>query len=95
MNSSGQALFRRSRHHTSDDVQSDCSPCELIEVGDFRIDLQTRSATLGGRELQLDDAEFDLLVFIASHPKQLVTPQTMLATRWPDRGSRQSQFVRV
>jgi two-component system KDP operon response regulator KdpE len=68
---------------------------ELITVGDFSIDLETRTATLHGRDLGLNGAEFDLLVFLADHPKQLVTPQTMLATRWAGQGARQRQFVRV
>jgi DNA-binding response OmpR family regulator len=57
--------------------------------------MHRRTATLRGRELHLDRAEFDMLVFLAAHPKQLVTPQTMLATRWLQTGARQSQFMRV
>jgi two-component system KDP operon response regulator KdpE len=68
---------------------------EIITIGDFRINMETRSVTVRGRALQLSDAEFELLVFLADHPKQLVTPQTMLSTRWPGRGARQRQFIRV
>ena len=70
-------------------------PLDIRKVGDFQFDMVRRTAMLNGRELGLDPAEFDLLLFLIEHPKQLVTPQTVLATRWPGRGPRQSQFVRV
>jgi len=38
----------------------------IIDVGDFRIDLSGRTATLRGRELELNAAEFEVLVFLAS-----------------------------
>lgn len=53
----------------------------LIEVGDFRIDLDTRSARIGDRDLSLSSEEFDLLVFLAAHPRRIITPRTMLSTR--------------
>jgi two-component system KDP operon response regulator KdpE len=48
-------------------------------LGDFKIDLDERLVTLRDQELRLSSEEFDTLVFLASHPRSLVTPQTMLA----------------
>ena len=48
----------------------------IIESGDFKIDLDGRTVTLCDQELQLTSEEFDVLVFLASHPQSLVTPRT-------------------
>ena len=50
-----------------------------IRFGDFKFDLDERIVTLRDHELRLTSEEFDVLVFLASHPRSLVTPQTMLA----------------
>ena len=41
----------------------------LVESGDFRIELARRTVTLRGPELPLTSEEFDVLVFLAGHPK--------------------------
>jgi DNA-binding response OmpR family regulator len=67
----------------------------MIESGDFKIDLDERTVTLRGRELELTSAEFDVLVFLASHHQSLVTPRTMLATSWTESRPRQTEFLTV
>jgi DNA-binding response OmpR family regulator len=67
----------------------------VIEAGDFRIDLATRSVSVRGHELRLAPDEFDLLVFLTSHPKKMVTPSTTLSTNWPGQGIRQTDFFHV
>jgi two-component system KDP operon response regulator KdpE len=66
-----------------------------IAAGDFRIDLENRTATLRGRPLQLTGEEFELLLFLIEHPRKLVTQQTRLATNWAGYGLRQTEFLRV
>ena len=68
---------------------------ETIAAGDFRIDLENRTATLRGRPLQLTGEEFDLLMFLIDHPRKLITQQTRLATNWDGHGLRQTEFLRV
>jgi DNA-binding response OmpR family regulator len=58
-----------------------------IRFGDFKINLDQRIVTLRDHKLQLTSEEFDVLVFLASHPQRLVTPQTTLA-----KGSTTNQF---
>jgi len=67
---------------------------EILEAGDFRIDLTNRQVKVQGQELRLTDQEFDLLVFLIGHPTNIITPQTRLSTRW---GSRvhQAEVMRV
>ena len=55
------------------------SVARRIRFGDFKIDLDERIVTLRDHELRLTSEEFDVLVFLVSHPRSLVTPQTMLA----------------
>lgn len=67
----------------------------MIESGDFKIDLDERTVTVRGRELPLTSEEFDVLVFLASHPQRLVTPHTMLATSWIANRPQRTEFLRV
>jgi two-component system KDP operon response regulator KdpE len=66
-----------------------------IRFGDFKINLDKRIVTLRDQELRLTSEEFDVLVFLASHPRSLVTPQTMLARSSTANQLRQPKFVRA
>lgn len=55
---------------------------EIIETGDFVIDLGTRQVKVRSQQLELSDEEFELLVFLVGHPTSIITPQTRLSTRW-------------
>lgn len=68
---------------------------EIIEAGDFRLDLSARRAAVRGQQLQLTAEEFDMLVFLAGHPRRIVTPRTSLTTRWGEQEVRQADFLRV
>ena len=45
-------------------------PARVVEVGDFRIDLATRSVLVARRELKLTPKEFDLLLYLSQHPNE-------------------------
>jgi DNA-binding response OmpR family regulator len=68
---------------------------QVIEVGDFRIDTAERAATLRGEKLALTSEEFDVLVFLTSHPQRFVTPRTILATSWTNDGLHQTEFLKA
>ncbi|MBZ5705640.1 MAG: winged helix-turn-helix domain-containing protein [Acidobacteriia bacterium] len=68
---------------------------DILESGDFHIDLRSRTVTVRGQEIHLTSEEFDMLVFLAGHPRRVVTPRTLLSTRWGDHEVRQTQFLRV
>jgi len=65
------------------------------EIGDFKIDLARRTAMLRDQDLFLSSEEFDVLVFLASHPQRLVTPHTVLATNWDAHQLRQTDFLKA
>ena len=80
------------------DMKSECrmpTPGDTLIVGDFRIDVEERTVFLRNKKLELATAEFNLLVYLVSHPKRMVTGQTMLSTHWGDDRVHQTQFLQV
>ncbi len=85
----------KSRTAAEPETQEHEIVAETIESGDFRIDLEERTATVRGQRLELTPEEFEVLVFLARHPHRLVTPRTMLATNWTAKPPRQTEFLKV
>jgi two-component system, OmpR family, response regulator MtrA len=54
----------------------------LLQVGDLRVDLRTRSATFHGSALVLRTLEFDLLVELVRHAGHVVTRERLLERVW-------------
>jgi DNA-binding response OmpR family regulator len=54
----------------------------VVTVGALRVDPATRVATLGGRELDLNRKEFDLLHVLAARAGRVVTKRQLLAEVW-------------
>jgi two-component system, OmpR family, KDP operon response regulator KdpE len=71
---------RRDRAAEQDTAKDRTSLTGRIRFGDFEINLDERTVTLRDQELRLSSEEFDVLVFLAGHPRSLVTPQTKLGT---------------
>jgi two-component system, OmpR family, response regulator RegX3 len=55
---------------------------DVLAVGDLRVDVAARRATIEGRELQLTLKEFDLLALLASEPDVVVDRQRILREVW-------------
>jgi DNA-binding response OmpR family regulator len=71
------------------------SSTEIIEVGDFRVEVGERVVTLRGEELPLTAEEFDVLLYLIGHPQRCVTPRTVLATSWTSDGLHQTEFLKA
>lgn len=67
----------------------------LVEIGDFRIDLATRTVTVAGRDLKLTPKEFDLLLYLSQHPHRVVPHRTLLASVWGANSVEQPEYLRV
>lgn len=65
-----RALLRRAR------------PRRLVEAGDVTIDLGASRVLRGGREVELTRREFDLVVFLASHPDRVFSRTQLLDHVW-------------
>lgn len=66
-----------------------------IEVGDLRVDLESRSVSVGGREVHLTPKEFDLLVYFIKHAGKVLTHRTLLGAVWGGDYVEQDQYLRV
>ena len=68
---------------------------QVIEIGDFRIDLGAHSVHVRNREVKLTPKEFDLLVYLARHPGKVITHRTLLAAVWGATSTEQPEYLRV
>jgi two-component system response regulator ResD len=58
------------------------APEERLVYDDLAVDAATREVTRGGRELRLTAKEFDLLWFLASHPRRVFSRDQLMASVW-------------
>jgi two-component system, OmpR family, KDP operon response regulator KdpE len=66
-----------------------------IKVGDFHIDLSTRSVRVRSLEVRLTPKEFELLTYLANHPNKVITHRTLLAAVWGGNSTEQPEYLRV
>jgi two-component system KDP operon response regulator KdpE len=66
-----------------------------IDVGDFRVDMQTRVVHVRDREVRLTPKEFDLLVYLARHPNKVLTHRALLGAVWGGNSTEQPEYLRV
>jgi two-component system, OmpR family, KDP operon response regulator KdpE len=88
-------LLARVRANLRRTPQKQDAPPELIEVGDFRIDLATRIVLVGGRDVKLTPKEFELLLYLSQHPHRVIPHRTLLAAVWGGNSTEQPEYLRV
>ena len=71
-----RALLRRV------EMEREAAPPDVVELADLLLDLRGRQASKGGRELALKPKEFDLLTFLARHPRQVFSREQLLGEVW-------------
>lgn len=84
-----RASLRRAHSHPVDENQ------QTLEAGDFRIDLESRTVTVNGKEVRLTPKEFDLLTYFIRHPGKVLTHRTLLAALWGGNSVDQNEYLRV
>jgi two-component system KDP operon response regulator KdpE len=67
----------------------------VLEVGDFRVDLENRSVAVKGSPVYLTPKEYDLMVYLLSHPGKVLTHRTLLTSIWGGESSEQTEYLRV
>ena len=70
-------------------------PSEVVDVGDFHIDLATRTVVVAGRDRKLTPKEFDLLLYLSQHPHRVIPHRTLLAAIWGGNSVEQPEYLRV
>jgi two-component system, OmpR family, KDP operon response regulator KdpE len=66
-----------------------------FDVGDFRVDLDSRRVIARGQEIRLTPKEFDLFVYMARHPSRVITHRTLLEAVWGEASQEQPEYLRV
>jgi DNA-binding response OmpR family regulator len=89
-----QLLVRRRQTTPARPASANALWTELIKCGDLTIHTAERIATLRSHELHLTSEEFDVLLFLANHPRGIVTQRTILTTAWSVGKLRQTEFLR-
>ena len=74
-------------------AQRDASP--VLEAGDFRVDLENRRVSVKGAEVHLTPKEYDLMVYLVSHPGKVLTHRTLLTSIWGGDSAEQTEYLRV
>ena len=66
-----------------------------FDVGEFRVDLESRRVHARGQEIRLTPKEFDLFVYMARHPNRVITHRTLLEAVWGEASQEQPEYLRV
>jgi two-component system KDP operon response regulator KdpE len=67
----------------------------VVEDGDFRIDLDGHTVFVRGHEVKLTPKEFELLVYLAQHPRKVITHRSLLGAIWGANSTEQPEYLRV
>jgi two-component system KDP operon response regulator KdpE len=70
-------------------------PETKIEAGDFQIDLDAHSVSVAGRDIHLTPKEFDVLLYMAQHPRKVLTHRAILNAVWGSNSIEQNEYLRV
>ena len=70
-------------------------PQTKIDLGDFHIDLDAHSVAVAGSEVRLTPKEFDVLVYMAQHPRKVLTHRSILNAVWGSNSVEQNEYLRV
>ena len=88
------ARIRAALRRAMTPVVNEAEPTVLQE-GDFRVDLESRSVTVTGREIRLTPKEFDLLTYLMKHAGKVLTHRRLLAALWGGNYVEQNEYLRV
>lgn len=78
------------RRQPSTDAQAN-----ILEAGEFRIDLDAHVVTRGGEELHLTPKEFDLFTHLVRTPGKVLTHRALLGAVWGGDHTEQHEYLRV
>ena len=67
----------------------------VLEEGDFRIQLEERKVTAKGRDVHLTPKEYDLMVYLLRHPGKVITHRALLGAVWGGDYTAQTEYLRV
>jgi two-component system, OmpR family, KDP operon response regulator KdpE len=68
---------------------------QVIEAGELRVDLDSRTVTLHGQEVHLTPKEFDLMSHFIRNPGKVLTHRRLLGAVWGGDYTEQTEYLRV
>ena len=71
------------------------SETKVLELGDFRIDIDARIVLVSRRAVHLTPKEFDVLVYLAERPGKVVAHRPLLGAVWGGESTEQVEYLRV
>lgn len=89
-----QELQARVRAQLRRSAASNVEAPQVIEAGDFLIDLPQHRVVVRGQDIHLTPKQFDLLLFLAQHPGQVLTHRALLHAVWGTNAD-QPEYLRV
>ena len=96
------AMMRRPRRRAESPVEIeaistplDIADDEIMQLGNLKVDLESRLAHLDGSELPLTRIEFDLLATLITGPRRVWPRETLLRTVWGVEWSGDGHLVEV
>lgn len=75
-----RSLLRRA--HLLSNAQKAIEPEQCLKIGDLQIDHLSHKTTLSGKNIELTSTEYDLLLYLASHPEQVFSRAQLLSSVW-------------
>jgi two-component system, OmpR family, KDP operon response regulator KdpE len=66
-----------------------------ILLGDFHVDLASRSVTVREEEIHLTPKEYELLLYFIRHPDKVLTHRVLLGALWGGDYVEQTEYLRV
>src|SRR5918912_1425833 len=88
------ARVRASLRRASTTIETEAE-LTVLETGDLRVDLESRTVTVRAREVPLTPKEFDLLTYFMKHAGKVLTHRTLLAALWGGNYVEQNEYLRV
>jgi two-component system KDP operon response regulator KdpE len=77
-------------------IDADAEPAEsLLELGDFRAEVDRHRVLVRGREVHLTPKEFDLMLYFLRNADRVLTHKTLLRAVWGAAGLDQPEYLRV
>ena len=71
------------------------SASNVLEAGDFRMQLDERKLTIKSREPHLTPKEFDLMAYLLRHSGKVLTHHMLLGAVWGGDYTEQTEYLRV
>ena len=83
-----KAVLRRTR-------AGGAGPRALLDFGRLSIDVRAHEVRVGGQPVALTAREFELLLLLAEHPRQVFTSEQLIERLWDDTGDRHTVTVHI